>query len=81
MDRTDRLDIPDAEPRCSDAAQCAKSDRCARRIATVPTGTPLRNFALGQELSVIHFGCSSFIVAKERRPGKTEARRRIHPPI
>lgn len=80
-DRTDRLDIEDTEPRCSDAAKCAKADRCARRLATIPPNTPLRNFALGQEVVVAIFGCSDFIVARERRPGKIQARRRVHPPI
>lgn len=79
-ERTDRLDIEGSEPRCSDGAKCAKADRCARRLATIPPGTPLRNFALGQELAVATFGCGSFIAAREHRPGKTQARR-VHKPI
>ena len=80
-DRSDRWDIPVTEPRCSDRTKCAKADRCARRLSTVPNGTPLRDFALGIEAAAALWGCPYFIVAKEARPGRQEIKRRVHPPI
>ena len=45
-DRTDRLPLDPAEPRCEPSAPCAVHSKCARYIAWVPKGAPMADYSL-----------------------------------
>jgi hypothetical protein len=43
IDRTDRVKLPAAWQRCS-SDTCKQGSTCARRLATIPIGTPLCDY-------------------------------------
>lgn len=46
-DRSDRVVLSPAEPRCAPSGRCVLLARCARAQATIPKGTPLADYTIG----------------------------------
>lgn len=45
MERSDRIPLLPEEPRCDPAAPGRASSRCARRLASVPKGSPMTDYS------------------------------------
>lgn len=42
--RSDRVPLPATEPRCEPSQGCAAKTKCARALAAIPRGAPLRDY-------------------------------------
>lgn len=45
--RSDRINLPASESRCTPGGPCVMRSRCARYQAEIPKGTPLEDFTTG----------------------------------
>ena len=67
-DRSDRIRLNAAEPRCAPGRTCTMRSRCARVQATIPKGTPLEDFTAGDPERQMNGGtalCPGFLAVAD----------------
>lgn len=73
LERSDRVHLDPAEPRCAASHGCSRGSSCARRMAPIGAA-PLGDYSL----HLVGGWCMSF-VAIVRAPAAAPAQRRVHP--
>lgn len=78
-DRTDRVWLDPAEPRCSPSGVCAKRETCARALAPIPTGSTVEDFNKPSNAGVHPTYCLKYLTPSESLAKKKPAVREVRP--